>query len=67
MVATNEQAQVSQFWDTYVYSAPKILKKLGEKLDVSQGEIVELKLQVQAEPPAEVKWYSTVKHTYIPC
>lgn len=56
VVATNEEAQVSQFWDTYVYSAPKILKKLGDQLDVSQGQVVELKLQVQAEPPAEVKW-----------
>lgn len=56
VVATNEQAQVSQFWDTYVYSEPKILKRLGDTLDVSQKEVVELKLQVQAEPPAEVKW-----------
>lgn len=57
VVATNELAQVSQFWKVDVYTKPKILKKLGLDRQVSQGEVVELKLQIESKPPPEITWY----------
>lgn len=57
MVASNELAQVSQFWNMNVYSKPKIVKKLGEERIVSQGENVELKVQIESDPKSEVKWF----------
>ncbi|KAG5881050.1 hypothetical protein JTB14_033964 [Gonioctena quinquepunctata] len=57
VVATNELAQVSQFWNLDVYSKPKITKKLGADKQVSQGENVELKTKFESEPKAEVKWF----------
>lgn len=40
-----------------VYSKPKIVKTLGNERIVSQGENVELKVQIEAEPKSEVKWF----------
>lgn len=57
VVATNELAQVSQFFKVDVYSKPKVLKKLGLARQVSQSEQVELKLQIESKPPPEVTWY----------
>ncbi|XP_018567720.1 obscurin isoform X4 [Anoplophora glabripennis] len=57
VVATNELAQVSQFWNLDVYSKPKVLEKLGADKVVSQGENLELKLKLESEPKPTVKWY----------
>lgn len=57
MVATNELAQVSQFWNMNIFSKPKVVKSLGQDRIVSQGENVELKVQLESEPRSEVKWY----------
>ncbi|XP_050295068.1 obscurin-like isoform X13 [Anthonomus grandis grandis] len=57
VVASNELAQVSQFWKVDVYSKPRVIQKLGESKVVSQGENLELKVQIEAEPRATVKWY----------
>lgn len=56
-MATNELAQVSQFWNMNVYSKPKMVKTLGKERIVSQGEHVELKVQIESEPRSEVKWF----------
>lgn len=56
VVATNELAQVSQFWKVDVYTKPKVIKKLGLDRQVSQGEVVELKLQIESKPPPEITW-----------
>ncbi|CAH0545690.1 unnamed protein product [Brassicogethes aeneus] len=57
IVATNELAQVSKFWNLDVYSKPKLLSKLGTEKVVSQNENFELKVKIEAEPKPEVKWY----------
>lgn len=57
MVASNELAQVSQFWNMDVYSKPKFIKTLGTERIVSQGENVELKVQIESKPRCEVKWF----------
>ncbi|XP_066256138.1 obscurin isoform X9 [Euwallacea similis] len=57
IVASNELAQVSQFWKVDVHSKPKIMEKLGPDKVVAQGQDLELKVKVQAEPKAEVKWF----------
>ncbi|XP_076264307.1 obscurin isoform X15 [Rhynchophorus ferrugineus] len=57
VVATNELAQVSQFWNLDVFSKPKIVEKLGSEKVVSQGENLELKVKIEAEPKPQVKWY----------
>lgn len=57
VVASNELAQVSQFWKLDVYSKPKIVQKLGSDKVVSQGENLELKVKIESEPKAQVKWY----------
>lgn len=57
VVATNEMAQVSQFWKLDVYSKPKVLKKLGASKQVVQTENVQLKCQIEAEPAPEVTWF----------
>ncbi|XP_066148174.1 obscurin isoform X4 [Euwallacea fornicatus] len=57
IVASNELAQVSQFWKVDVHSKPKIVEKLGPDKVVAQGQDLELKVKVQAEPKAEVKWF----------
>jgi hypothetical protein len=57
VVATNELAQVSQFFNINVHTKPKILEKLGKDKIVSQGEKVELKIKIESEPEAEVKWF----------
>lgn len=56
-MASNELAQVSQFWKVDVHSKPKIVQKLGQDKVVSQGENLELKVKIEAEPKPEVKWY----------
>lgn len=56
-MASNELAQVSQFWKLDVYSKPKIVQKLGSDKVVSQGENLELKVKIESEPKAQVKWY----------
>lgn len=40
-----------------VYSKPKFVKSLGNERIVSQGENVELKVQIESEPRCEVKWF----------
>ncbi|XP_023017381.2 obscurin isoform X4 [Leptinotarsa decemlineata] len=57
VVATNELAQVSQFWNLDVFTKPKVVQKLGADRQVSQGENVELKVKLESEPKAEVKWF----------
>lgn len=57
VVATNELAQVSQFWKLDVYTKPKVLSKLGPARQVSQAEHVELRLKVESVPPPEVTWW----------
>ncbi|KAL1518226.1 hypothetical protein ABEB36_001883 [Hypothenemus hampei] len=57
VVASNELAQVSQFWKVDVYSKPKIVDKLGENKVVSQSEDLELRVKINAEPRAQVKWF----------
>ncbi|KAF7281172.1 hypothetical protein GWI33_005044 [Rhynchophorus ferrugineus] len=57
VVATNELAQVSQFWNLDVFSKPKIVEKLGSEKVVSQGENLELQVKIEAEPKPQVKWY----------
>ncbi|KAJ8950645.1 hypothetical protein NQ318_010845 [Aromia moschata] len=57
IVASNELAQVSQFWDMEVHSKPKFVEKLGADRQVSQGENVELKVKIESEPKAAVKWF----------
>ncbi|XP_068917953.1 obscurin isoform X7 [Tenebrio molitor] len=57
VVATNELAQISQFFNINVHTKPKILEKLGKDKIVSQGEKVELKIKIESEPEAEVKWF----------
>ncbi|XP_019757836.1 obscurin isoform X2 [Dendroctonus ponderosae] len=57
VVATNSLAQVSQFWGIYVYSKPKLLRKLCGDLEVSQDETVTIKAKIQAEPRATIKWF----------
>lgn len=57
VVASNELAQVSQFWKLDVFSKPKILQKLGKDKQVSQEEFVELRVKVESEPKPEVKWF----------
>lgn len=55
-VATNELAQVSHFWKVDVYTKPKILKKLGSARQVSQNETIELKVEIESKPQAEITW-----------
>ncbi|XP_060519331.1 obscurin isoform X9 [Cylas formicarius] len=57
VVATNELAQVSQFWKLDVFSKPKVVEKLGADKQVSQGGNVELKVKIEAEPKAKVTWF----------
>ncbi|XP_028138813.2 obscurin isoform X7 [Diabrotica virgifera virgifera] len=57
VVATNEMAQVSQFWNLEVYSKPKVIQKLGADRQLSQGQNLELKVKLESEPKAEVKWF----------
>ncbi|XP_063930937.1 obscurin isoform X4 [Zophobas morio] len=57
VVATNELAQISQFFNVNIHTKPKILEKLGKDKIVSQGETVELKVKLESEPEAEVKWF----------
>ncbi|CAG9826985.1 unnamed protein product [Diabrotica balteata] len=57
VVATNEMAQVSQFWNLDVYSKPKVIQKLGADRQLSQGQNLELKVKLESEPKAEVKWF----------
>lgn len=57
VVATNEVAQISQFFKIDIHSKPKILEKLGKDKIVSQSEEVILKIKVEAEPAPEVKWF----------
>ncbi|KAJ8919920.1 hypothetical protein NQ315_006449 [Exocentrus adspersus] len=57
VVATNELAQVSQFWNLDVHSKPKVLEKLGADKVVSQGDNLELKVKLESEPKATLKWY----------
>lgn len=57
VVVKNEMAQVSEFFKIDVHSKPKIIEKLGKDRIVSQGEKVELKVKLEAEPAPEVKWY----------
>lgn len=57
VVASNEMAQVSQFWNLDVYSKPKLTQKLGAERIVSQGENLELKVKVESEPKSELKWF----------
>lgn len=56
IVASNEVSQVSQFCNVNVYSKPKILKKLGNDIIVSQSEEVELSIKIESEPAPEVTW-----------
>ncbi|CAG9815908.1 unnamed protein product, partial [Phaedon cochleariae] len=57
VVASNEIAQVSQFWNLDVHSKPKVIQKLGSDRTVSQGQNVELKVKLESEPKPEVKWF----------
>ncbi|CAH1180870.1 unnamed protein product [Phyllotreta striolata] len=57
VVATNELAQVSQFWNLDVYSKPKVTQKMGSEKIISQGQNLELKVKVESEPKSEVKWF----------
>lgn len=56
LVASNEIAQISQYWKLDIFSKPKVMKKLGAARQVSQNEQIELKLQVQSVPEPEVTW-----------
>jgi len=56
VVASNEVAQVSEFWNVNVYTKPRLLKKLGTTKDVSQSEQVELSLTMESEPAPEITW-----------
>lgn len=57
VVATNELAQISQFFNINVHTKPKILEKLGKQKIVSQGENFELKVTIESKPEAEIKWF----------
>ncbi|XP_044269472.1 obscurin isoform X2 [Tribolium madens] len=57
IVATNELAQISEFFNLNIYTKPKILEKLGKDKIVSQEEKFELRVKIESEPEAEVKWY----------
>ncbi|KAK9877930.1 hypothetical protein WA026_020153 [Henosepilachna vigintioctopunctata] len=57
VVALNEMAKVSEFWELDVYTKPKILQGLGQNRIVSQGENIELKVKCESKPKAEVKWF----------
>ncbi|XP_064214163.1 obscurin isoform X6 [Tribolium castaneum] len=57
IVATNELAQISEFFNLHVHTKPKILEKLGKDKIVSQEEKFELRVKIESEPEAEVKWY----------
>lgn len=58
-------AEVSQFAKLQVYSKPKILKSLGEEVEVMEGVKLKLELKVEAEPPAEVKWYVVLHQEFV--
>ncbi|RZB39359.1 muscle M-line assembly protein unc-89-like [Asbolus verrucosus] len=57
VVATNEMAQISQFFKIDIHTKPKIIEKFGRDKIVSQGEIVELKIKIEAEPEPEIQWF----------
>ncbi|XP_047985115.1 obscurin isoform X1 [Leguminivora glycinivorella] len=57
VVAKNEVNQCSDFWQWHVTSAPKITKKLGETKICDEKETVTLKIETEAEPAPEVKWF----------
>ncbi|KAL3285163.1 hypothetical protein HHI36_019282 [Cryptolaemus montrouzieri] len=57
VVALNEMAQVSEFWELDVYSKPKITEGLTKNKIVSQGENFDLKVKCESKPKAEVKWF----------
>lgn len=57
VVALNEMAQVSEFWELDVYSKPKVLQGLEKNKVASQGENVEFVVKCESKPKAEVKWF----------
>ncbi|XP_017774924.1 PREDICTED: muscle M-line assembly protein unc-89 isoform X2 [Nicrophorus vespilloides] len=57
VVASNEMAQVSQFWNLEIYCKPKILKKIGENKSISQKAEVELSIKMESQPPPEITWF----------
>ncbi|XP_044758879.1 obscurin isoform X8 [Coccinella septempunctata] len=57
VVALNEMAQVSEFWELDVYSKPKIIQGLQKNKVVAQGEDVEFVIKLESKPKAEVKWF----------
>ncbi|XP_061708255.1 obscurin isoform X2 [Cydia pomonella] len=57
VVAKNEVNQCSDFWQWHVTSAPKITKKLGETKFCNEKETVTFKIETEAEPAPEVKWF----------
>ncbi|XP_063549020.1 obscurin isoform X3 [Cydia strobilella] len=57
VVAKNEVNQCSDFWQWHVTSAPKITKKLGKTKICDEKETVTFKIETEAEPAPEVKWF----------
>lgn len=57
IVATNCLAQASHFWGVYVYSKPKLVRKLGPNLEIYQDQTITLKAKVLAEPRPTIKWF----------
>ncbi|XP_045464016.1 obscurin isoform X11 [Harmonia axyridis] len=57
VVAMNEMAQVSEFWELDVFSKPKIIQGLEKSKIVSQGENVDFVIKCESKPKAEVKWF----------
>ncbi|XP_063617006.1 obscurin isoform X2 [Cydia splendana] len=57
VVAKNEVNQCSDFWQWHITSAPKITKKLGETKTCDEKETVTFKIETEAEPAPEVKWF----------
>lgn len=57
IVATNEMAQVSQFFKVDVHAKPKLLKDLGKHLECRQNEDVTLSIKLECEPAPEIHWF----------
>ncbi|XP_022920655.2 obscurin isoform X3 [Onthophagus taurus] len=57
VVASNSVAQVSKFWNTNVYTKPRVLKKIGEHIVCSKQDLVVMSLTLESEPVPEISWF----------
>lgn len=57
VVASNEMAQVSQFFKVDVHAKPKLLKDLGKHIECRQQEDVTLSIKLECVPAPEIHWY----------